>query len=567
MCNILKHVSECQRCFKTLRFENLDQPCIQVVNTPNSEIGACGTLTSQEVLRPRDRVCNDCRRPAQQKAEDRKDTNRGGESYSQCDYLDPYMPAVDMAAHNTVAQPEGSENQEGDQTERPIVSSTANRLVYGHAYTEAIRRVRQKPGKYNCPSETSSENSEDFPSPNATPVALSRSKAQPPLLLAFLASGSPRIHTQTPQAATALRIESSWDTKSKLPQAEDDPWWYPEIWGPAKDLPAELASLLCHLPPADTFHDHRIYIFRDDFNEPIEKSATVLLVTPKGKQARIVSGALYDEGSRLVTRRHLARMRYEELSREEREKMARGEQCCIFYPCRVACCPLLHQDGQHQPITPGAETLLSAMERGYNWRKNWETRIPRPASSFSGRRYRGSRSPPRRRSPVASDEQQRPIQSDLTIEQDVSPKFGEERKQTSRAGAVVVTHRAIRQPTKSDEEGPFEASSWETDLEDQGEMTERFAYRGRVGRIRPAYYHLVARRDGSPVPSGQRTRREQTASSTTEHSQVDCLTAVDNPSSQHGLQSHNSNHNGNQMLSEDFDNLSISGNERFADDV
>ncbi|GJC81435.1 hypothetical protein ColLi_04273 [Colletotrichum liriopes] len=543
MCNILKHVSECQRCFTTSRFENLDQPCIQVVNTPNSEIGACGTLTSQEVLGPRDCVCNDCRRPAQQKAEDRKDTNRGGESYSQCDYLDSYMPAVDMAAHNTVAQPgsilmspfesytqrefpltggvrhvrggngleknsfadasssrpapcrnqpqkyqasvldvmsrrfeglrdisEGSENQEVDQTERPIVSSTANRLVYGHAYTEANRRVRQKPGKYNCPSETSSENSEDIPSPNATPVALSRSKAQPPLLLAFLASGSPRIHTQTPQAATALRIESSWDTKSKLPQAEDDPWWYPEIWGPAKDLPAELASLLCHLPPADTFHDHRIYIFRDDFNEPIEKSATVLLVKPKGKQARIVSGALYDEGSRLVTRRHLARMRYEELSREEREKMARGEQCCILYPCRVACCPLLHQDGQHQPITPGAETLLSAMERGYNWRKNWETRIPRPASSFSGRRYGGSRSPPRRRSPVASDEQQRPMLYDLTMEEDVSPEFGEERKQTNRAGAVVVTHRVVRQPTKSDEKGPFEATSWETDLEDQGEM-------------------------------------------------------------------------------------------------
>ncbi|OHW99049.1 hypothetical protein CSPAE12_02250 [Colletotrichum incanum] len=446
----------------------------------------------------------------------------------------------------------------------------ADRLVYERSYTDASHRVGRKQEKYNCPSERSSEGSEDIPNSNTTPAALSRSKAQPPLLLTVLASGSPRIHTQTPQTVTALRIESPWDTKLKPTQADGDPWWYPEIWGPAKDLPEELASLLRHLPPADVFHSHRIYIFNDDLNKSIEKSATVLLLTPQGKQARIVSAALYEEGVRLVTCRHLARMRYEELSREERERMARGEQCCIFYPCRVACCPLLHKDGQHQPMAPEGETLLSAMERGYNWRKSWGTRIPRPMSSFSRRRYGGSRSPPRQRSPVASDGRREPMLLDLMMEEDVSSEFGEESGQTNWAGAVVAIHPAVRQSTKSDEKGPFEASSkflLETDFEDQGEITERFAYRERVGRIRPAYYHPVKRRDSSPVPNRQRTRREQTASFTAEQSQVDCPSAVDSPSSQNGSQRHNSTHNGIQVPLEDFDNLSIFGNERFIDDA
>ncbi|GKT44254.1 uncharacterized protein ColSpa_04435 [Colletotrichum spaethianum] len=206
--------------------------------------------------------------------------------------------------------------------------------------------------KYKCPSETSSEASEHPISPVDTPVALSRSKAQPHLLRTVLATGTPCINQQTPQSARTLRIESPWDTKSKLPQAEDHPWWYPEIWGPAKDLPTELASFLRHLPPADVFHNHRIYILYDEFEKPIEKYVTVLIVMPSGTGARVVSGELYDEGARLVTRRHLERTRYEELSREERKKMARGEQCCIFYPCRVACCPLLHNEGQHQPMAP-----------------------------------------------------------------------------------------------------------------------------------------------------------------------------------------------------------------------
>ncbi|KAK1579138.1 uncharacterized protein LY79DRAFT_672674 [Colletotrichum navitas] len=370
MCNILRPVTECQQCLKAVELEPLPQSCSQIANTDNPEIGRCGTLTSQTVPGPRDRVCEDCHNSAQLEAERRNDSDSEANSYPLADYLESFLPPAEPTAHNTVAQ-QGS------------LATTSS---------EAERRMRERRARYSWPSEMSSEDGEDDRVPVDTPAALSTSKAQPPLLETVLVAGTPRVHTPTPRSATTLRIETPWK-ESAPEQASDDPWWYPEIWGPAKDLPRELAEFLRRIPPADTFHNHRIYVFHNG-EDKIEQ-ATVLLATPEGSRARVVSGALYDEGARLVTRRQLARARYEELSSEEREKMAKGEQCCIFYPCRVASCPLLHAEGQHQPIKPVGETLLGAMERGYVWRKNWgATRIPRPVSPVSSRRQRGGSTGP-----------------------------------------------------------------------------------------------------------------------------------------------------------------------------
>ncbi|TQN66564.1 hypothetical protein CSHISOI_08552, partial [Colletotrichum shisoi] len=281
-----------------------------------------------------------------------------------------------------------SRNQEAEQEKEETLSSpsTTAGLAQEDSSAELKCRIGEKQREHMLHGDTSIEAPKEAPGTSAGPVdmeaALAKSRAQPPLLQTVMASDPDSIHPQTPQSATELRIESPWDTKAEEPLAKDDPWWYPEIWGPAKHLLVELARFLDRLPPAYDFHGHRIYIFCDDVAyKAIEECVTVLLVTPDGTRARIVSGELYDEGARLVTKRQLARVRYEELSGEEREKMARGEQCCIFYPCRVACCPMLHKDGQHQPMAPRGETLLSAMEKGYEWRKNWEPESPRPSSS------------------------------------------------------------------------------------------------------------------------------------------------------------------------------------------
>ncbi|KAK1994263.1 hypothetical protein LX36DRAFT_214331 [Colletotrichum falcatum] len=397
MCNILEPVGNCQQCFKAVEFEPLPQPCRQIANTRSLEIGRCGILTSQQVLGPRDRVCADCHSSAHLGAGRRTASSRQVKSYPLADYLESFLPPSKMTAHNAVAQ------------QGPLETTTTTT-----AAPEAERRMREGRAKYTCPSEPSSENADDARVDVDGPAALSRSRAQPPLLEKVLAAAAPRVHTPTPRSAARLRIEEPWDGSAPA-RASSDPWWYPEIWGPAKDLPGELADLLRRIAPAETFHNHRIYVFRNDAGgggggsggSAEQQATTVLLATPEGARARVVSGALYDEGARLVTGRQLERARYEELSREERDKMARGEQCCIFYPCRVASCPLLHAEGQHQPVAPEGESLLAAMERGYAWRKNWGTRIPRPTSPVSSRRrYGGSRSPPRQRAQQQQEQQQ-----------------------------------------------------------------------------------------------------------------------------------------------------------------
>ncbi|KAK2045671.1 hypothetical protein LZ31DRAFT_630358 [Colletotrichum somersetense] len=471
MCNILQPVAECQQCSKAVEFEPLPQPCSQIANTLELEIGRCGTLTSQTVSDPRARVCEDCRiSSAQLKTEITNRSNSEVKSYPLADYLESFLPSSEPTAHNNVAQ-QGS------------LATTSS---------EAERHIRESRAKYIFPSETGCEDVEDVRVPVDTPAALLGSKAQPPLLETVLDAGTPGVHTPTPRSATVLRIETPWNESA--PERASDPWWYPEIWGPAKDLPRELACLLRRIPPADTFHSHRIYVFHDgDDGEGKAEQATVLLATPEETRARVVSGALYDEGARLVTRRHLARARYEELSREEREKMAKGEQCCIFHPCRVASCPLLHADGQHQSVKPAGETLLGAMERGYVWRKNWgaRTRIPCPTSAVSRRRqYGGSRSPPRQR------------------EEGLSP---------GASGPPAAQQTSTRAEDAGFSGAPSGLSSTAYSPARSG-RTDRFAYRGRVGRIRPAHHHPGARRDGSPVPFGERRRRERALSLEPGHS-------------------------------------------------
>ncbi|KAK2025913.1 hypothetical protein LX32DRAFT_595813 [Colletotrichum zoysiae] len=479
MCNILQPVAECQQCSKAVEFEPLPQPCSQIANTLELEIGRCGTLTSQTVSDPRGRVCEDCRvSPAQPKTERTNRSNGEVKSYPLADYLESFLPPPEPTARNDAAQ-QGS------------LATTS---------PEAERHVRESRAKYTFPSETACEDAEGVRVPVDTPAALSGSKAQPPLLETVLDAGAPGVHASTLRSATALRIETPWNESA--PERACDPWWYPEIWGPAKDLPRELARLLRRIPPADTFHGHRIYVFHDGDGgegkagqqQQQQQQATVLLATPGGTRARVVSGALYDEGARLVTRRHLARARYEELSREEREKMAEGEQCCIFHPCRVASCPLLHADGQHRPARPAGETLLGAMERGYAWRKNWGARtgIPRPTTSpvSSRRRYAGSRTPPRQREEEEEEEEE------------------EEGPSPGASGPPAARQTSTGAGDAGFPGAPSGLSSTACSPARSG-RTDRFAYRGRAGRIRPAHHyhhHPGARRNGSPAPIGERRR-------------------------------------------------------------
>ncbi|KAJ0159066.1 hypothetical protein CTA2_10370 [Colletotrichum tanaceti] len=559
MCNIFYLVSDCPLCSKSTELGHINHACFQIDNTSNFKIGTCGTVTSQLVPGPQDIVCHVCCRKAQQgkkkEEEGGEEKNRVSEENKIFRFRSSVMSPVDerrraidhrvaridsvlatpcappptfrlafphagghmvQARHENDTESEsaleqnpsqasqnnspdgdddgnpvdgsGSEtiaqepqHQEAEQKKEEILSSdsspsTTEGLALETPSAELKRRVGEKQREHIIlHGETSIEAPKETPSPVETIAALAKSRAQPPRLQTVMASDSDHIHQQTPRSARELRIESPWDTKAVEELAEGDPWWYPEIWGPAKHLPVELAGFLGRLRPAYDFHGHRIFIFCDDDveHDAVEKRVTILLVTPGGTRARVVSGELYDEGARLVTRRQLARARYEELSAEEREKMARGEQCCVFHPCRVACCPMLHEDGQHRPMAPKGETLLSAMKRGYyEWRKNWGPGSPRPAFSASSSRPPGSPpTQPGRRFPIAHDwelgaEEERPGRRRLS--NDSTPETGD----------------------------------------DSDERAERFAFRGRVGRIRPGYHrHSGTRRDGSPVPRAQRARR------------------------------------------------------------
>ncbi|GJD02208.1 hypothetical protein ColKHC_11033 [Colletotrichum higginsianum] len=554
MCNIFYLVSDCPVCSKSIELGHIDHPCFQIGNTSNSKIGTCGTVTSRLVPGPQDIVCHACCRKALQEKKKWEEEEKGEkririrEESKTSPFRSSVMSPVDKRrkamAHldSVIAAPSGSsptirrvfplvgdviqarhenetENEsaldpnpsqesqdsaldgdddgnhiegfetiakesqyeEAEQEEEETLSypSTTEGLAQEVSSAELKCRIGEKQREHILHGDTNIEAPKEAPSSGPSPVdmraALAKSRAQPPLLRTVIASDPDSIHQQTPQSATELRIESPWDTKAEEPLAEDDPWWYPEIWGPAKHLPAELARFLDRLPPAYDFHGHRIYIFCDDIEyNAIEECVTVLLVTPDGTRARIVSGGLYDEGARLVTNRQLARVRYEELSSEEREKMARGEQCCIFYPCRVACCPMLHKDGQHQPMAPKGETLLSAMERGYEWRKDWEPESPRPSPSAPSHPPGGLPTLPGHWFPIANDWRRAP-----------SPELGAEQERSGRCF--------------SDDSMP------ETETGD--ERVGRFAFRGRVGRIRPGYHHAGTRGDGSPVPRNQRARR------------------------------------------------------------
>ncbi|WYZ43486.1 hypothetical protein EsH8_VI_001185 [Colletotrichum jinshuiense] len=526
MCLTLKPKSHCQRCGELVSFTDLDQPCSEASANPDLGMGGCGTLTWRDILGPRDYVCDDC----SWSVDGQDDLNEWDSRYPQSATPGLFEASVNNSVHlaslGLRLSPKDSEDvlprefatSRGafEDQEEPIVWTSPARHDQPQAWRQASQ-AHTRPEKNGTRGDRfSSKHDSEYqplqprldPRPLPPKPALTQrspwkpksrkyaytpsSPSETPQLLTledFNREGSfsnsqsaYRIREQTPPSARAILIESPWQTSQPPPAQEDV--WIPDLWGPAKDLPAELAQVLDHTIAADTYNKHRFYLFYNDGPDaPVAENTTVVVATPRGHRARVLSGEVYEEGARLVRRRQAERERYERLAERERSMMRENGKYCIFRVCRVSSCPMMHKEGQHQPLSPrSADAYLQAQAGTLPTRRKWRTYIPRPVTPPTGRRW----------SPSPLNVNRVRLNVDGVNEE----------RDWSRGS--VTPQPVTPQATVSDEEGRPEIPSQlrlDSERKTKAEPNALLEYQGRVGRIRPQYsYGPTVKLTGSPPP-------------------------------------------------------------------
>ncbi|KAK0378048.1 hypothetical protein CPAR01_13143 [Colletotrichum paranaense] len=553
MCLILQPTSQCKVCLQLIRLEDVNQFCANTVNIPSgtnwanispSILGSCGTLKLTRVQRLAQFVCEHCRWSAEQSAKDFYEflypsphkyfgesahgfakeflsrssapspgkqrpfpRNNKGKSYS--------LPLLARTAISRFPIPAGSGSTQSEASSEASVATThLNHLSTLDPPARSKYEFHSSSSVYSCTSESSDEDSlEDNQNDSrclrwANSVDLMNSKQQPPPLNMLI--DQTQNLPDTPKSAKQLRVVSSWGARAAH-NPEEDPWWLPETWGAIQDLTSDLVEYLSKAELISTFHGHSVHVSRNE-NETSawDESLTVIIATPGGTRARIMTGEVYQQGVSLAGLRMIDRARYQHISKKEQKHMEKAGLGCIFYPCRVASCPLSHKKDQHQPWPSNGESLLAGLERGYRMRKNWKSRASISASMAptpTPRQY-SSPFPVRGRSPVVDGglSRRRPAPLDLTKTKEVRFTDAADVTESTWSRGDVTPHPSSLQTAISDEEeeGPLTTPDWfeplmNTPLKVKGDMMVK--YGGRAGRVRPQKYDLnpASERNESPL--------------------------------------------------------------------
>lgn len=563
MCLILQPTSQCKVCFQLTRLEDVNQFCTntdniasgtQWANISPSILGSCGTLKLTRVQRLAEFVCEHCRWSAERAAKDFYEFlypsphryfgesahgfaedflsrpsapppgkqrpfpwNNKGKSYS--------LPLLAMTAISRFPIPAGPVSPQSEASSEASVATThLNHRSTLDPPARSKYEFHSSSSVYSCSSESTEEDSKDDNQDDsqndsrclrwANSVDLMNSKQQlPPLNM--LVNQTQNL-AETPKSAKQLRVVSSWGARA-VNNPEEDPWWLPETWGAAQDLTDDLVEYLSKAELVSTFHDHSVHVSRNKNDTGTwDESLTVIIMTPRGIRARIMTGDVYQQGVSLAGLRMIDRTRYQHISKKEQKNMEKAGLGCIFYPCRVASCPLSHRQDQHQPWPSNGESLLAGLERGYRMRKNWKSRASIPTSMTptptpTPRQY-SSPSPIRGRLPAVIP-RRRPAPLDLTKTKEVRFTDAADVTGSTWSRGDVTPHPNSLQTAISDEEeeaeeeekGPLTTPDWfeplmKTPLKVKGDVMVK--YGGRAGRVRPQNYNLnpASESNESPLP-------------------------------------------------------------------
>ncbi|EXF84589.1 hypothetical protein CFIO01_04757 [Colletotrichum fioriniae PJ7] len=557
MCLILQPTSQCKVCLQLTRFEDVNQLCANTVNIASgtnwanispSILGSCGTLKLTRVQRLAEFVCEDCRWSAEQAAKDFYEflypsphkyfedsahsfaeeflsrpsapppgkqrpfvRNNMGKSYS--------LPLLAMTAFPRFPIPaESGSPQSKASSETSIATTHLNHRLTLDPPTRSKYEFHSSSSVYSCASESTEEDSRDDDQDDnqndsrclrwANSVDLMNSKQQPPPLNMLI--DQTQNLPETPKSAKQLRVVSSWGVRA-IDNPKEDPWWLPEIWGAVQDLTDDLVEYLSKAELVSTFHGHNVHVSRNENDTGTwDESLTVIIVTPRGTRARMVTGDVYQQGVSLAGVRMIDRARYQHISKKEQKQMEKAGLACIFSPCRVASCPLSHKQDQHQPWPSNGESLLAGLERGYRMRKNWRSRasISASATPTPSPRQHSSPSPVRGRSSAADGvlSRRRPAPLDLTKTKEVRFTGAAYITESTWSRRDVTPHPSTLQTAMPDEEeGPLTTPDWfeplmDTPLKVKGDMM--MEYKGRAGRVQPPNYesNQPSESNGSPPP-------------------------------------------------------------------
>ncbi|KAJ3939154.1 uncharacterized protein N0V96_010596 [Colletotrichum fioriniae] len=553
MCLILQPTSQCKVCLQLTRFEDVNQLCANTVNIASgtnwanispSILGSCGTLKLTRVQRLAEFVCEDCRWSAEQAAKDFyeflypsphkyfEDSAHGfAEEFLSRSSAPPpgkqrpfvrnnrrksySLPLLAMTAFPRFSIPaESGSPQSKASSETSVATTHLNHRSTLDPPARSKYEFHSSSSVYSCASESTEVDSRDENQNDsrclrwANSVDLMNSKQQPPPLN-MLVDQTQNL-PETPKSAKQLRIVSSWGARV-VNNPEEDPWWLPEIWGAVQDLTDDLVEYLSKAELVSTFHGHNVHVSRNENDTGTwDESLTVIIVTPGGTRARIVTGDVYQQGVSLAGIRMIDRARYQHISKKEQKHMEKAGLSCIFSPCRVASCPLSHKQDQHQPWPSNGESLLAGLERGYRMRKNWRSRasISASATPTPSPRQHSSPSPVRGRSSAADGvlSRRRPAPLDLTKTKEVRFTGAADITESTWSRRDVTPHPSSLQTAMPDEEeGPLTTPDWfeplmDTPLKVRGDMM--MEYKGRAGRVQPPNYESnpPSESNGSPPP-------------------------------------------------------------------
>ncbi|KAL0765539.1 hypothetical protein CaCOL14_011763 [Colletotrichum acutatum] len=512
MCLILQPNSQCKVCLQFTRHTDVNQFCANTVtiasgtnwsNISPSILGSCGSLKLTRVQRLADFVCEDCRWSAEQAAKD----------FYGFLYPSPHKYFGDSAhgfAEEFLSRPSAPhpgkhrpfiQNNKGKSYSLPLLVMTAFPgfpipAGLGSPQSEASSETSVTTTHLNhCstlepPARSNDEDSRDDNQDDnqndsrclrwANSVDLMNSKQQPPPLNVLV--DKTQNLPENPNSVKQLRIISSWGARA-VNNPEEDPWWLPEFWGSVQDLTDDLVEYLSKAELVSTFHGHNIYVSRNENDTGTwDESLTVIFVTPGGTRARIMTGDVYQQGVSLAGLRMIDRARYQHISKNEQKHMGKAGLACIFYPCRVARCPLSHKQDQHQPWPSSGESLLAGLARGYRMRKNWKSwpSIPASVTPTPTPRQYSSPSPVRGRSRAVDGvlSRRRPAPLDLTKTKEVRFTGAADITESTWSRGDATFHPSSLQTTMSDEEeeeGPLTTPDWfeplmETPLKVKGDM-------------------------------------------------------------------------------------------------